>query len=243
METKNIGNAEQVHLENLLELLKPEKPEELRTRLIEEIFFDTQLTAGFPSEQQKIKLRIKAALNGLIEIEQRALSKDDAAYKKLMSKIGSFLKNTQELRELFEDPHIQKVVEELGASVYGKNHQEKCYDYYFDLYEKLERAQNDFKRFLDPKLKPGRPELKGLNQLVSDLIDLYEELSGNKFTILRYPETMSDPSTPGHQFVHEVIMYVNDLAKEQGIDEIYTGSSIYNSCEKAQKTRKTNNPD
>jgi hypothetical protein len=98
---------------------------------------------------------------------------------------------------------------------------------------------------LDQVLKgqgAGRPSNNKLHEFVLYIAEIYQTLSGKKFTILRHRNTSGKnqgqylPITNGHLFVCAAI----DLAYFQCEDKDeqfprYSLENIYNSCEKAQK--------
>lgn len=99
-----------------------------------------------------------------------------------------------------------------------------------------------------PKKKRGRPSIGEFKKFVYFLAELYEDISGKKFTIQRNREETGKnegkylPVTPGHKFVWEVVTWMHDSLVDRGIEYSfrYTDKNIYNACENAQKKLKQN---
>ncbi|HOO49700.1 MAG TPA: hypothetical protein PLK94_00275 [Alphaproteobacteria bacterium] len=175
----------------------------------------------------------------------RKANSDNPDYKKFHKKITGLRDALRDICQYMKDPDIQKYYEvrayndkEVQAHITLKSDEE--------FFEQVRGRGMQLDMFLFEGKKLGRPSLKEFYNFVYQLARRYEEISEQKFTVLRHRESDGKnageyvPITPGHEFIYEAVRWICEEFKDtDGLPDLrYTDKNIYNACEQAQKRLK-----
>lgn len=250
---REANKSQEMCASKLLKILGKEECEVTRSRIIEEfggqniqgmiMFPRLLMLANDSMESLKLNYLRKTKSIPIPKNAEEFYKKLDKLVKALdvVAKVG-FDKDIQSLLRFMKDDHYDDLseIEIVHNSFFRKS---------LFLSECLGLFSND-------KIKnSGRPSLSKFYDFVYVLAKLYEELSGNNFSIYRHSIIKSnkenvhreyEPITPGHQFVWEAVQWMHEVTQvgaELGMK--YTDKNVYVACENARKRISTTpqNPD
>lgn len=211
---------------------------------LRQIFYSTKTEGG----TWKLPIMSFFASMSMQVLESKHITKTysgDPDYKRFHKKITGLRDSLRDICQYMNDPDIRKYYEakaynddEVSAHVILKSDK--------DFFRQVQRRGIELDCFLYSDKKPGRPSLKEFYNFVYQLARTYEEISGQKFTVLRHRESTGKnageyvPITPGHEFIYEAVRWTHEEFKDtdKGSDLRYTDKNIYNACEQAQKKLK-----
>lgn len=172
------------------------------------------------------------------QIKKVSKSKEDKIFDK---KIQSLKSSLSKIVTLMSDSEIEAFYRYYAR----RDHEipEKVImDSYFNFQRNVMRESARLGVYLYEEKNPGRPSFPEFYDFVFKLVQTYEVISGNKFTVFRHKETSGKNKgkyiavTDGHRFVCAGVEWMYKMFDEnKTIKKRYTDKNIYNACEAAQK--------